>query len=130
MAHTVYSYRYTVKSTDIDILNHVNNVVYLQWVQEAAIKHWSQLTANNKFDSFVWVVGRHEIDYIRPSFVGDELEIFTWVGKTEGSTSIRHVEIYKDKKVITKSLTVWRLLHAQTFKLVEIPLDMLKILEQ
>lgn len=128
MTSKKYSYTYIVKAQDIDELNHVNNVVYLQWVQEAAIRHWTKLTENQKFEDFVWVVSRHEIDYIRPSFLHDELTIITWVGETEGSVSVRHVEVFKNDKIITKTRTTWRLLDSKTFKPVAIPKEMLQIL--
>lgn len=129
MNQNVFEYNYRVKPSDIDQLNHVNNVIYLQWVQDAAIKHWTKLIENKNFDEYVWVVGRHEIDYIRPAFLDDELVIKTWVGKTEESYSIRHVEVYKDNKIITKTQTTWRLLDAKTFKPTPIPEKVYQILE-
>jgi len=128
MSTKEFEYTYIVQPADIDILNHVNNVVYLQYVQDAAIRHWTELTRDHKFDAFVWVVGRHEIDYIRPALLGDELLIKTWVGKTEGSYSIRHVEVYKDAKLITRTQTTWRLLDVKTFKSVNIPDTILELL--
>lgn len=125
----IFSFQYTVPKEDIDELNHVNNVVYLQWVQNAAIKHWNQLTEKQKFDDYVWVVARHEIDYIRPAFLGDEITIQTWVGETFDSTSIRWVEVYKNDKIITKTRTTWRLLNAKTLKPTDIPEEMYKILK-
>jgi acyl-CoA thioester hydrolase len=129
MTPKIFEYSYTVPPEDIDILNHVNNVVYLQYVQDAAIRHWTELTRENKFDAYLWVVGRHEIDYMRPALLGDVLQIKTWVGKTEGSSSVRHVEVFKEGKIITRTLTTWRLLDAQTFRPVEIPQEIIKILD-
>lgn len=129
MNNKIFEYNYTVKPADIDQFNHVNNVVYLQWVQEAATKHWSKLIENKDFVGYFWVVGRHEIDYIRPAFLNDELVIKTWIGKTEGTHSIRHVEMYKDNKVIAKTKTTWRLLDAKTYKPTPIPENVYHILE-
>ena len=106
----------------------MNNVVYLQWVQEASMLHWTELTRTKKFDDYVWVVVRHEIDYIRQALLGDDLLIKTWVGKTEGSFSIRHVEVYRNQKIITRAATTWRLLDTKTFKPTNIPSEMLEIL--
>ena len=124
----VFEYHYKVQPEDIDVLNHVNNVVYLQWVQEASMKHWTELTKNQKFDDYVWVVVRHEIDYIRQALLGDDLLIKTWVGKTENSFSIRHVEVYREQKIITRAATTWRLLDVKTFKPTNIPAQMLEVL--
>lgn len=111
-----YSYQYIVLEKDIDELNHVNNVVYVQWMQDAATKHWNALTKGKKFDKYVWVVKRHEIDYVRSAVLGDELTIHTWVGKTEGYTSVRHVEVQRNGKTIIKAQTVWALLDENTFR--------------
>lgn len=127
MEVNTFTYNYTVKSTDIDQLNHVNNVVYLQWVQEAALKHWTHLMKDVDTSDYVWVVVRHEIDYLRQAFLGDELTINTWIGKTEDSLSIRHVEIYKNNKIICRTQTYWRFLSALTFKPMTIPEEILSI---
>ncbi len=124
----VFEYQYQVEPKDIDALHHVNNVVYLQYVQDAATKHWTELTHGKNFDAYVWVVGRHEIDYIRPALLGDVLTIKTWVGSTEGSSSVRHVAIYKNDKIITRTQTLWRLLDSKTFKPIAIPSEILEVL--
>ena len=56
--------KYTVKSSHIDELNHVNNVVYLQWIQDIANLHWNQLKEGVDTTAYFWVVIRHKIDYI------------------------------------------------------------------
>ncbi|PID68212.1 MAG: thioesterase [Flavobacteriia bacterium] len=122
-----FDYLYTVKASDLDHLNHVNNVVYVQWVQDAAEKHWLTLTNEHNVSDYVWVVIRHEIDYLRQAFLGDELAIKTWVGQTEGSNSIRHVEVYKNNKIVCRAQTHWRLLSAKTFKPVHIPPEILNL---
>ena len=122
-----FDYSYTVQANDIDQLNHVNNVVYLQWVQEAALKHWNSLTKDIDTSEYIWVVVRHEIDYLRQAFFGDELTIKTWIGKSEGSLSIRHVEIFRDNKIICRAQTQWRFLSAQTFRPMTIPDEILSI---
>ena len=57
----------------IDQLGHVNNVVYLRWVQDAAIAHWSAAAPENEQEKLLWVVTRHEIDYKRPALPGDKI---------------------------------------------------------
>jgi acyl-CoA thioester hydrolase len=126
--HVSHQYHYIVQPKDLDSLNHVNNVIYLQWVQEAAIRHWEELTKDTDFSQHIWVVSRHEIDYVRQTFLGDEILIKTWVGHTEGSLSIRHVEMYRDNKLICKTQTHWRLLNAKTFKPTNIPIEIMELL--
>jgi acyl-CoA thioester hydrolase len=108
--------KYTVKSSHIDELNHVNNVVYLQWIQDIANLHWTQLKKSEDTTDYVWVVIRHEIDYVGQALLGDSIVAKTWVGKTGGIRSIRHVEFYKNNKLIVKAQTMFCLVNSKSFK--------------
>lgn len=105
----------------IDELGHVNNVVYLQWVQDTAGAHWFHASSEKEQQLYRWVVLRHEIDYIKPSFENDELTGQTWVEKMEGVKSIRRVDILRDGQVLVSARTVWVMLSAETGKLTRIP---------
>lgn len=109
-----YEQKHTVVAEEIDIYNHVNNVVYVQWIQNIADKHWQELTKNITDIDYVWFVVRHEIDYKNQAVLNDIVTVKTWVGKTEGVKSIRHVEIYKDDILLVKSQTTFCLLDAET----------------
>lgn len=104
----------TVSATEIDRLQHVNNTVYLQWVQDISEKHWEHLTRNNPQEKYIWVIIRHEIDYIKPAVLGDTITLKTWVGETKGVKSMRHVEILKNDTLLAKAQTTWCLLEAKT----------------
>lgn len=99
----------TVQPEEIDQLGHVNNVVYLKWVQEAAIAHWSAAAHPEDQASLFWVVTRHEIDYRRPAFEGDEILARTWIGSADRFAFDRHTELVrvKDGKVLATARTVW-----------------------
>lgn len=105
-----------VKPGDIDDLGHVNNVVYLQWVQLVAATHWQRLSTSEIRSNHLWVALRHEIDYISPAFLGDIVDGYTWVSSIDGATSIRHVEFYRGDKCLAKAQTNWCLLDATTLK--------------
>lgn len=98
-----------VQPEDIDELGHVNNVVYLKWVQDVAVAHWRQEASAASQASLFWVVTRHEIDYHRPAFVNDELVIRTWVGQAHRRTFERHTEILRatDRKTLVRARTLW-----------------------
>ena len=66
---------------DIDEQNHVNNTVYLRWVQEVSTAHWQALASSEAQESIGWVVLRHEIDYKTPACLRDDVALRTWVGK-------------------------------------------------
>lgn len=127
---SIFSYQHLVSENEIDHLNHVNNVVYVQWVQEAATKHWAVLSEKTMLNKqFSWVVLRHEIDYKRPAKINDILTIKTWVGKTAGVTSIRFVECYNKNKLIAKAKTTWCLIDNQKFKPARITASILAVLK-
>ncbi|MDG2274834.1 MAG: thioesterase family protein [Flavobacteriaceae bacterium] len=113
---SVFETNYTVVTSNIDELKHVNNVVYLQWIQDIANLHWNELKHGVDTAGYVWVVIRHEIDYVGQALLGDTITAKTWVGKTAGLKSTRHVEFYRNNKLLVKAQTTFCLLHAKTFK--------------
>jgi acyl-CoA thioester hydrolase len=98
-----------VSPSDIDIHGHVNNVVYVRWVQEAAVAHWRALATQEQQDNVTWVVVRHEIDYKRAAKPDDSIIAKTWVGIATNSTFERFTEIIRaaDRKVLATARTVW-----------------------
>ena len=114
---------------DIDDLNHVNNAVYVKWMDDVAFKHWEHLTKNEPITDTIWVVSRHEIDYKSEAFLGDEIIAKTYVGNTRGVTSERFIEFYKDETLLAKSKTIWVLLDAKSYKPVRIRENILNLLQ-
>lgn len=107
---------------DIDELGHVNNAVYLRWVQAVAVAHWQAVARAPDRDRYIWVVSRHEIDYRAPTLLGEIVTATTWVGTPSGARFDRHVEIIgSDGRLRCKALTVWALLDASTRRLVRVP---------
>ena len=82
-----------VQSADIDGQNHVNNTVYLRWVQDVATAHWESLASTEAQTAIGWVVVRHEIDYKQPANLGDEIVLRTWVGEASRLKFERWTEI-------------------------------------
>jgi acyl-CoA thioester hydrolase len=98
-----------VLKSDIDEQDHVNNMVYLRWVQEVAIAHWRALASPEAQAAVGWVVLRHEIEYKAPAVFGDEVELRTWVGKATRLTFERFTEIHRksDHRLLSKARTLW-----------------------
>ena len=117
----VYINNITVKETEIDSLNHVNNVVYLQWINDVSALHWKMLSNDEINSKYIWVAVRHEIDYIKPAFLNENITIKTWIATLKGVKSIRNVEIYRKDQLLAKSKTTWVLLDAKTQKITRIP---------
>ena len=110
----VFEYAIRVAPQDIDRLGHVNNVVYLRYAQDAAVAHWFAAAPPEHRETLVWVVRRHEIDYLKPAFRDEELLARTWVGEASGATFERFVEITRpvDAEVVVRVRTVWVALDA------------------
>ncbi|MDD7913994.1 acyl-CoA thioesterase [Polaribacter ponticola] len=104
-------------------------MVYVKWMDIIADKHWSFLTKDTPFPQFVWVVMRHEIDYLKQAGLGDEISVKTWVGETKGVTSIRFMEFYKNEILLVKAKTTWAMLDSKTFKPMRIRENVLKVLQ-
>jgi len=116
LANERFSIEIIALDSDIDELKHVNNVVYVRWVQDVATAHWMSTATEEVRNIFSWMLIRHEIDYLGQAFLGDRIIGTTWVGEAKGATFERFVELAKHGKTITKSRTVWCLLDAKTLK--------------
>lgn len=117
-----------VGEDDIDMLGHASNIAYLRWVQDVAVAHsatvgldmegYSQLGA-------VFVVRRHEIDYLRPVLRGDRLELRTWIDSASAAKCKRATEIVKtgtaDSVVVARAMTTWGFVELTTGRPTRIP---------
>lgn len=118
-----------VEEADIDQANHVNNVVYLRWVQDVSEGHWLAVATPEMLKNYYWVAIRHEIDYKNSGFLGDELLLKTHLKEYGGVRSKRIVQIIRksDSKVLVESLTTWILMASTNQKPVRIPEDMMAL---
>lgn len=112
----IYTMPVEVQPEDIDELGHVNNIVYLQWVQQIAGAHWMSRTSREIQESHIWVVLNHYIEYKHPAFLHDRLTLKTYIGETTGPRSIRYVEILRGEELLAKAKTEWCLLDARTMR--------------
>jgi acyl-CoA thioester hydrolase len=121
-----YEQVFSVRDDHIDDLGHVNNLVYLDWVQTIAKAHWAAAARPEDQAGTTWVVVRQEIDYLKPAFLGDEVLARTWVERWKGATSHRHTELRRaaDGQVLARSRTVWGALDAESGKPRRIPSSM------
>lgn len=107
----------------LDALDHVNNVQYLQWVQEIAGAHWESLIEDQGEKYGLWVVRSHNIEYKRQAKLGDAIRIVTHVELTEGFLSERRVRFFLGEStiVIAQCRTQWCYLDPESQKLIRIP---------
>lgn len=100
----------TATEADIDDLGHVSNLVYLRWVLEVATAHsaargWD-LAAYKQLGS-VWVVRRHELDYLGQVTVGQQLVAETWVDSWKAASCVRRTELSREGQIVARAATTW-----------------------
>ena len=112
-----------VQPADIDQQKHVNNTVYLRWVQEVATAHWEALAPATARETIGWVVVRHEIDYKLPAGLGDEVLLRTWVGDATRVTFERFTEIRRasNHELLAQARTLWVPVNTATGRPARIP---------
>jgi acyl-CoA thioester hydrolase len=121
-----YDLAITAAPADIDDLGHVNNLVYLRWVQEVAIAHSCALgwdgPAYQRLGAS-WVMRRHEIDYVLPVLVGEQLTVSTWVDSIKGASSVRRTRMTRarDGAVVCRAATTWAFVDLARGRLTRIP---------
>jgi acyl-CoA thioester hydrolase len=116
-----------VVESDIDNLGHASNLVYLRWVQEAALAHSTALgfpeTAYLERGQ-AWVVRKHEIEYLRPAVLGDRLRIETRVASMKVANSARKTEVFRGKELLCRAETDWVYVDLARARPVRIPEDL------
>ncbi len=115
----------TAAPEDIDELGHVNNAAWVRWIQEMATAHWRAVAPAAHVDAYVWVVTRHEIDYLRAVGPGETVTGRTWVAEApKGARFDRHVEFLgADGKPRVRARTTWAILDKATGRPLRVPPD-------
>jgi acyl-CoA thioester hydrolase len=122
----IYTHRLTVRDAEIDRWGHVNNRVYLKWMEDAAVEHSS---ANDwppeRYEQIGkgWVARSHAIEYLKPAFAGEEVVVRTWIGDFKRVTSLRRYSIERpsDGAILATAATNWAFVDLKTFAIARIP---------
>ncbi len=107
----IYRHRLTVPADSIDANGHVNSVVYIQWMQDVATSHSdAQGCPRSLYEKLgsSWVVRAHRIEYLKPAFAGQEIEILTWVSNLKRTRSLRRYRFQNaEGTVLARAETDW-----------------------
>jgi acyl-CoA thioester hydrolase len=127
MTKPVFETTLTAGSEHIDELGHVNNAVWVQWIQQVAVAHWEAVAAQGHKDAYFWVVVRHEIDYLRPAHEGDTITARTWIGDApHGARSERFIEFTgSDGKLCVRSRTQWAIIDKALARPIRVPAEVI-----
>lgn len=112
---------------DIDELGHVNNAVWVKWIQKVAVAHWDSVAPQAHRDAYYWVVVRHEIDYVRPAHEGDAITARTWVADApQGARFDRFMEFTgPDGKVCVRARTQWAIIDKALARPIRVPREVI-----
>lgn len=122
-----YSHSFIVAGDDIDEQGHVNNVAYLRWIQDIAVAHWRRAATEEMRSEFSWVVLRHEIDYKKQAFEGDEISAATWVGEWSKVRCERITEISRAGELLVRSRTLWCMIDRRTNRPARIGAELMEL---
>jgi acyl-CoA thioester hydrolase len=124
-ASPIYAYPFTIPDTAVDRNGHVNNVMYVQWMQDVAVRHYDFIggTAPMQALGATWVVREHRIKYLRPAFAGEQVEIQTWVVNVHRVRSLRRYRFVRksDDELLVQGETDWIFVDANTGRPRRIP---------
>jgi acyl-CoA thioester hydrolase len=106
----------------IDELGHVNNTVWVQWIQDMATAHWDSVARAEDRAAFFWVVVRHEIDYRGNVAEGETVQAETWIeGEAQGAKSVRRVEFTDAAgKRLVSAATTWAMIDRASGRLARV----------
>ncbi len=120
----------TIPQNSIDGNGHVNNVAYVQWMQDAAIRHFEALggTPLMSVAGATWVARSHKIEYMSPAFAGEEIEVRTWIADARRVRSLRRYAFIRpaDGKLLVRGETEWVFVNAHDGRPVAIPQEIVE----
>jgi len=123
-----FTHRFVVADSDIDELGHAGNVNWVRWINEAAGAH--SLSVGLDFAAYkqlglLWVVRRHEIEYLSAAYAQESIETVTWVESQHGATSMRRTLFRRGSALLARAATTWALITIATGKPTRIPKELL-----
>ena len=129
----IYRFEIIVPPEAVDRNRQVNNVAYVQWMQDAALRHSAATGCTRMTEAIgaTWVARMHRIEYLRPAFAGDVLTVLTWVVDFRKVRSLRRYEFIRavDQKVIAQGETDWVFINASTGRPRAIPSEIANLFE-
>jgi acyl-CoA thioester hydrolase len=118
-----FELRIAATADDIDEFGHVNNAVWVRWIQDIATAHWQTVAPSEHRDAYIWVVVRHEVDYLRALLPGESVTARTWLAPApKGARFDRFVEFRDEQgKLRARAKTTWAILDRSTGRPLRVP---------
>ena len=128
----IYKKEIKIQKDVIDENGHVNNVTYVQWMQDIAVEHYSSIGGiEAQGTDATWVVREHRVEYFQPAFEDEEIEIHTWVENIRRVRSLRMYAFIRktDNKILVKGETDWVFMEVKTGKPRAVPKEFMEIFQ-
>ena len=110
----MFAHRITIEPVDIDHMGHVNNAVYLRWVQDAVTRYWEAVAPAEAVARHLWVALKHEISYRRPAFLDDGLVAEVIAERVHGARSYFITCIRRGEDLLAEVRSSWCCLDSAT----------------
>jgi acyl-CoA thioester hydrolase len=127
----IYREDLTVPESAIDENRHVNNVAFVQWMQDVATRHFDLAGGRAAMHAVggAWVVRSHNVEYLLPAFAGERLQVLTWVASFNRALSLRRYRFLRasDGKLLVRGETQWAFVSTATGRLLRIPAELQQV---
>lgn len=126
MSSEAFHHQIGIRPDDIDFMGHVNNSVYLKWVQDAVVDYWTKIAPPDAVAKHLWVALKHEISYRRPAFLDDTVVADVIAERVQGARAMFTTVIKRGEDVIAEVKSTWCCLDSATQRPVRLAKDIVK----
>jgi acyl-CoA thioester hydrolase len=119
----MYRYAVAIEPADIDQMGHVNNSVYLKWVQDAVVDYWRSVAPPDAVARHLWVALKHEITYLKPTFPQDVVVAEVIAEKVDGARAMFRTVLKRGEEVLTEVASSWCCLDAASKRPIRLARD-------
>ena len=112
----MFRHQIAIEPADIDHMGHVNNSVYLKWVQEAVVDYWRSVAPADAVASHLWVALKHEITYLKPTFLQDSVVAEVIAEKVQGARAMFTTVVRRGEEVLSEIKSSWCCLDAASLR--------------
>jgi acyl-CoA thioester hydrolase len=112
----MFRHEIAIEPSDIDHMGHVNNSVYLKWVQEAVVDYWRSVAPPEAVASHLWVALKHEITYLKPTFLQDVVVAEVIAEKVQGARAMFTTVVRRGEEVLSEINSSWCCLDAESLR--------------
>lgn len=112
----MHRHQIAIGPNDIDHMGHVNNSVYLKWVQDAVVDYWQTIAPPDAVAKHLWVALKHEISYLRPTFLQDSVVAEVIADRMEGARAYFTTVVRRGSDVLSEVKSIWCCLDAASLR--------------